>query len=114
MLIGPTSCVRRGLGACMTTKEEQRLLAGVAPWKQLQEGERKAEVQSGDMQGLSWDEDSGSESVAELSAEGQAFEADALDGLADGGSYADGGVHEVRTREVPEDDVPEEYWNPER
>ncbi len=61
--------------------------------------------QSGDDMGLSNDEDAGSESVAELVEEGQYFEAEAVSGLER--PYPDEG--EVRTHEVPEDDVPLEY-----
>jgi hypothetical protein len=66
---------------------------------------REAEVQSGDTQGLSTAEQ-GTESVEELAADGQAFEAAAVSGVEDA---ADPDVHEVTTREVPEDDVPREY-----
>jgi hypothetical protein len=62
--------------------------------------------QSGDTQGLSTDEDSDSESVTELLEEGQYFEASILSGI-ENAPPAD--VAEVRTRQVPEDDVPEEY-----
>jgi hypothetical protein len=61
--------------------------------------------QSGDDTGLSQDEVAGSESVAELAEEGQYFEAEAVSGLER--PYPDEG--EVRTHEVPEDDVPAEY-----
>lgn len=61
--------------------------------------------QSGDDMGLSGDEAAGSESVRELVDEGQAFEAEAAGGLER--PYPDEG--EVRTHEVPEDDVPAEY-----
>jgi hypothetical protein len=54
--------------------------------------------QSGDDQGLS-------EDVAELAQEGQYFEAEAVSGLER--PYPD--EAQVRTREVPEDDVPFEY-----
>jgi hypothetical protein len=47
-----------------------------------------------------------SESVDELLEEGNAFEAEAVTGVEDAG---DGGEREVRTHEVPEDDVPGEY-----
>jgi hypothetical protein len=67
---------------------------------------RGAEVQSGDTQGLSKTEQGDSESVEELAADGQAFEAEAVSGVEDA---ADPDVHEVETREVPEDDVPHEY-----
>jgi hypothetical protein len=62
--------------------------------------------QSGDLQGLSRRESADSESVDELLEEGNAFEADAVSGVED----ADGADEkEVRTHEVPEDDVPSEY-----
>jgi hypothetical protein len=62
--------------------------------------------QSGDVQGLSSVEDVDSESVEELAEEGQAFEAGIVDGV-ENAPDADHG--EVRTHEVPEDDVPSEY-----
>lgn len=61
--------------------------------------------QSGDTQGLSDSEGPDFESVEELAAEGQNFEAGVVAGVED----ADGGQREVRTREVLEDDVPLEY-----
>lgn len=61
---------------------------------------------SGDLQGLSSVESSDSESVDELVDEGNAFEAGVVQGVEDAGER---GNREVRTREVPEDDVPEEY-----
>ena len=69
-------------------------------------GSREAEVQSGDTQGLSKAEDANSESVEELAADGQGFEAGVVSGVEDA---ADAGVREVRTTQVPEDDVPREY-----
>jgi hypothetical protein len=62
--------------------------------------------QSGDLQGLSRQESADSESVEELLEEGNAFEADAVIGVEDAES---GDEREVRTHEVPEDDVPGEY-----
>lgn len=62
--------------------------------------------QSGDLQGLSDREDTGPESVDELLEEGQAFEAEAVSGVEDAPDADKSGV---RTKEVPEDDVPEEY-----
>jgi hypothetical protein len=47
-----------------------------------------------------------SESVDELLEEGNAFEADVVQGVEDAGN-SEG--REVHTHEVPEDDVPEEY-----
>jgi hypothetical protein len=62
--------------------------------------------QSGDLQGLSRNVDVDSESVAELAAGGQPYEAEAVSGVEEA---LDSDVSEVRTREVPADDVPEEY-----
>ena len=65
--------------------------------------------QSGDLQGLSSIEGADSESVDELLEEGNAFEADVVKGVQDAD---DADEREVRTHEVPEDDVPEEYLEP--
>ena len=59
--------------------------------------------QSGDIEGLPRVEVADSESVEELAEEGQAFEAEVVDAV----ENAPEG--ELRTREVPEDDVPQEY-----
>lgn len=67
--------------------------------------------QSGDTEGLSRAEQADSESVEELVEEGQAFEAGVVDGV-ENAPDADRGP--VRTREVPEDDVPEEYLEDDR
>lgn len=64
--------------------------------------------QSGDIQGLSGIEDVDSESVRELAEEGQDFEAGIISGVE---NAPDPDVSEVKTHEVPEDDVPEEYRN---
>src|ERR1700722_13827083 len=66
--------------------------------------------QSGDLQGLSRLEGADSESVDELIEEGNAFEADVISGVESAG---DADEKEVRTHEVPEDDVPEEYLDKE-
>jgi hypothetical protein len=62
--------------------------------------------QSGDIQGISRQEDVDSESVEELAEEGQDFEAEAVSGVENALDPDEG---EVRTHEVPEDDVPREY-----
>jgi hypothetical protein len=62
--------------------------------------------QSGDLQGLSNREGADSESVDELLEEGNAFEAELVKGIED---VPDADEGEVRTHEVPEEDVPEEY-----
>ena len=62
--------------------------------------------QAGDTQGLSARPTADSESVEELLEEGQSFEAEILNGVE---RAADPDESEVEVREVPEDDVPEEY-----
>ena len=74
------------------------------------ESESDSAGQSGDLQGLSNVESADSESVDELIEEGNAFEAGVVEGVEDAG---DRGEREVRTREVPEDDVPAEYLDEE-
>jgi hypothetical protein len=64
--------------------------------------------QSGDAQGMSRPAEADSESVEELVEEGNAFEASFVDGVE---NAKDPDVSEVTTRQVPEDDVPEEYKN---
>jgi len=78
----------------------------------LREGQRsRSGEQAGDLQGLSGRRESAdSQSVDELLEEGNAFEADAVIGVEDA-DLADG--KEVRTHEVSEDDVPEEYLDKE-
>jgi len=66
----------------------------------------RSDEQSGDLQGLSRREAADSESVEELIEEGNAFEADVVAGVE---SADDADEKEVRTHEVPEDDVPGEY-----
>ena len=62
--------------------------------------------QSGDLQGLSDSAGADSESVDELLEEGNAFEAEVVQGV-ENAPDADQG--EVRTHEIEEDDVPDEY-----
>jgi N utilization substance protein A len=68
--------------------------------------EARSGEQAGDLQGLSNVQGADSESVDELLEEGNAFEADAVKGVEDAGDTDEG---EVRTHEVPQDDVPNEY-----
>lgn len=77
----------------------------IAPIRRLR-GATAAAGQSGDTQGLSEIEDAGPESVEELADEGQAFEAEAISGV-ENARRPD--KSRIRTREVVEDDVPEEY-----
>ncbi|HYK42116.1 MAG TPA: hypothetical protein VE007_06970 [Thermoanaerobaculia bacterium] len=62
--------------------------------------------QSGDTEGLPRDASADSESVEELLEEGQSFEAGVVSGVEEGRRR---GTRGVRTRQVPEDDVPQEY-----
>ncbi len=73
--------------------------------KKLETGPDSA-GQSGDLQGLDEPEDSNSESVAELLEEGQYYEASVVSGI-DNAPDADAGP--IKTKQVPEDDVPGEY-----
>ena len=72
--------------------------------------ESRSGEQSGDLQGLYNVEGVDSESVDELLEEGNAFEADVVKGVEDAGDADEG---EVRTHEVPQDDVPGEYQDKE-
>jgi hypothetical protein len=67
--------------------------------------------QSGDTQQISDIADADSESVEELVEEGNAFEAGVIEGVEDA---SDAELAEVTTREVPQDDVPEEYRDQDR
>jgi hypothetical protein len=68
--------------------------------KRLQTGR-----QSGDLQAMSDVPLADSESIAELLEEGNPFEAEAISGV----EAASSEPKEVRTHEVPADDVPQEY-----
>ena len=92
-------------------KSRKKLIAGsessadVVAYKTRGLGANSA-GQSGDTQGLPGTAVGDSESVEELLEEGQTFEAEVLEGVE---NARDADKSEVRTREVPEDDVPEEY-----
>jgi hypothetical protein len=64
-----------------------------------------------DLQGISMSDRADSESVGELLEEGQTLEAEAVKGVEDA---LDADQGEIRTHEVPEDDVPEEYLDNDR
>jgi hypothetical protein len=76
---------------------------------------RQAELLQGspspDNMGLSNTAGADSESVGELLDEGNAFEAGVVSGVE---RADDSEGKEIRTKEVPEDDVPEEYLDDER
>jgi hypothetical protein len=65
----------------------------------------------GDYSGLSVVEGADSESPRELLEEGQTFEAGVVSGVQDAPNADQG---EIKTREVPEDDVPPEYDDQDR
>lgn len=71
----------------------------------------RAGAGAGDYTGVSPVESADAESPQELLEEGQAFEAEAVSGVEDA---APADQAEVKTREVPEDDVPGEYLDPDR
>jgi hypothetical protein len=96
------------VAAVKRPRKKTQPLADVA-FRSEPRGPRSGE-QSGDLQGLSHLEAADSESVDELIEEGNAFEADVVAGVE---SAEDTDEKEVRTHEVPEDDVPGEYLDKE-
>ncbi len=75
------------------------------------EPRERRDGESGDLQGLSNRPKANSESVEELLEEGNALEAEAVQGVE---SSLDADQGDVQTREVPEDDVPQEYLDKDR
>ena len=67
--------------------------------------------QSGDIEDLRDTATADSESVEELAAEGQGFEAEIVDAVE---GAPDPDESEVKTREIPENDVPGEYEDDEK
>jgi hypothetical protein len=108
-----TKADKKTLGVKAATTPKKRLRAkrqsvDMAAFSPEESGARSG--QSGDLQGLSNVQGADSESVDELLEEGNAFEADVVKGVEDAGGVDE---REVRTHEVPEDDVPEEYLDKE-
>jgi hypothetical protein len=106
----PKRAARRkasGKNPKITPKETRR--RGATAVSSERPGPRSGE-QSGDLQGLSRLPEADSESVDELLAEGNAFEADAVIGVEEADNADE---REVHTHEVPEDDVPGEYLDKE-
>jgi hypothetical protein len=97
----PEACSSRSM---KKRKEKPRSFGSVSP-DEKDLGPESA-GQSGDTQGLSDVEEAGPESVAELVEEGQAREAQVIEGVE---NAPDPDEAEVRTKQVPEDDVPLEY-----
>jgi hypothetical protein len=109
------TAVPKKIAAAKTTRVHAKVQKKRAPARRRRFDDEPYEVQglisgsttqSGDTQDLSNVESADSESVDELVEEGNAFEADAVAGVERAGDRPE---REVRTREVPEDDVPEEY-----
>jgi hypothetical protein len=98
---------RKTTGLTRVPRQSQRVDSDLPD---LQTRRSRSGAQSGDLQGLSRSESADSESVDELLEEGNAFEAGIVDGVESAGR-SEG--REVRTREVPEDDVPDEYLDEE-
>ena len=96
----PRKCIITGM-----KKQQSELMKQHTPVRNRQEREATA-GQSGDLQGLSSNATADSESVQELLEEGQYFEAEAVRGVE---NAPDPDQDEVRTKQVPEDDVPTEY-----
>jgi len=97
------------VGALNKQVREKRQSVETVPFALEGLGARSGE-QSGDLQGLSNVEGADSESVDGLLEEGNAFEADVVKGVEDA---EDDDEVEVRTHEVPQDDVPGEYLDKE-
>ena len=100
---------RQAAGKNRKKTKEKTGRAGPPAFSPQGPGSRSGE-QSGDLQGLSRLPTADSESVDELLEEGNAFEADAVIGVEEAGNSDE---KEVRTHEVPEDDVPGEYLDKE-
>jgi hypothetical protein len=90
------------------SRDDDQLIEAPPVPKQRSTGDSSG--QSGDLQGLSNSERADSESVDELIEEGNAFEAGIVSGVEDADNADE---KEVRTHEVPEDDVPREYLDEE-
>lgn len=84
------------------------LVVATAP---IPEEGRGQDRESGDLQGLSSHPMADSESVEELLEEGNALEAEAVQAVE---SAPDADEGSLKTQEVPEDDVPEEYLDRDR
>jgi hypothetical protein len=91
----------KSAGAVIQTRRNE----GQEP-SSLESSREVSGLQSGDLEGLSNIESADSESVDELLEEGNAFEAGVVWGVEDSREREG---KEIRTREVPEDDVPAEY-----
>ena len=94
-------------GAASSSLDPRR--AGRLRFSDADQSARRRRI--GDLQGISMSDRADSESVGELLEEGQTLEAEAVQGVEDA---LDADQGEIRTHEVPEDDVPEEYLDNDR
>jgi hypothetical protein len=92
----------------MKQSDERIRTYGTVSLKEKGEGPGSA-GQSGDTQGLSNVPEAGSQSVEELVEEGQSFEAEVIAGVEDA---PDADAGEIHTKQVTEEDVPDEYLVP--
>jgi hypothetical protein len=99
------SAPKKKLAAKKTSRRREEVTNPVTPSGRRGLGPESG-GQSGDTQGLSRRSYDDSESVEELIEEGQYLEAEAVSGV-ENAPDADHGA--VRTRQFPEEDVPEEY-----
>lgn len=107
----PTAASRKRAAAPRRKVRRAARGTGESPRARIVEGWQRglgaeSAGQAGDTEDISREEVADSESVEELLEEGQSFEAGIVEGV-ENAPDADAG--EVTTREVPEDDVPEEY-----
>jgi hypothetical protein len=104
----PKGAEKKRVTAKKRPRKKSKSAVGLA-FSPKHRGSRSGE-QSGDLQGLSRLEAADSESVDELIEEGNAFEADVVAGVERADNTEE---QEVRTHEVPQDDVPGEYLDKE-
>ena len=97
----PMSAAKAGAPGRGRTKEKVYPM----PTLEKEPGPRSG-MMSGDLQGVSGSESADSESVDELLEEGNAFEAGIVEGVERADDRAE---RPVRTRQMREDDVPQEY-----
>jgi len=104
---GPDRTAEPSSGSASSSLDPRR--AGRLRFNDERQNARRRRIN--DLQGISMSDRADSESVGELLEEGQTLEAEAVKGVEDA---LDADQGEIRTHEVPEDDVPEEYLDNDR
>jgi len=104
----PKKVAKRTAGRATVAKSSRKQTGTKrqAPSTRISRVREEEMMEDADSQGLSRAERADSESVAELLDEGNTFEAGVVRGVEEADNADE---REVRTHEVPEDDVPEEY-----